>query len=908
MLAQLSRFRRSFLDVREGEYGRTLFVSLYLMFVLFAYYILKPVSRALFVDRMDPDKLPGLYMLIAPVGGLLAYVYSRVTMQISLKAAVNAATFFSIGFTVLMGYLIKFQWVWTYYVFNIWVSMFSIMMVTQGWVLAANVFNTREAKRLYGMLGLGSVIGAGFGGSFTAFAVTLIGENNLIYFSALITLLAYLMFIGLLRVPGVNLEKAKAHEDEPEETFSFGDIMRDIRHYRHLQVIVGIVLLTFIVDVTVEYQFQVFAKSQYKGRELTAFMGSFNGIYLNLVNFVFQFFLTAAVVRWVGVGGVLQIMPITISMTSLGIFFAPGVLSTSLARLTEAATRYTFNRTGMELLYLPLPLDLRNRTKAFLDIFVDRFGRGFGGLFLQIFTVWLAVKPRELSLVILLFTASWSVLAWMAQREYLRSVRRRLESRTLDFEEIRISVSDPAVIALLETTARGDNARQAAYALRLLGETQGYDAMPLATSLAGSRLPDVRARVFSLAAQAADESLLPQALAEIRNARAGATTASIKPAVDYALSVSPERQDLASRLLNHPSGIVAEAALALQPADSITLEWVTSMASSPDGSKRRLAAIALRKLGDTGTPLLHSLLADGQMNVAEAALATAGELRKRIYLEHIVQRLADSQLRGAALDALANYGSTIAGTLRDLLEDPQLAASIRRRIPRALEHMRDQRAADELMAALSVPDLTLRAAVVEALSRLRRAAPELNFGPSVVDREILDEAKRYYVLSASIDPFRQQAPASGATRLLASTLEERLNATLLRLFQLLGLRYPAAEIHAAHRALKGRSSEDHSAAIEFLDSVVDREVKRYLMPLLDDHARVLERAKDLYGIERHTLESALRELIKSGDPWLVCCAIAAGAKLKMSSLKADVLALEGKAGLEVDRLVAAWPN
>jgi hypothetical protein len=37
------------------------------------------------------------------------------------------------------------------------------------------------------------------------------------------------------------------------------------------------------------------------------------------------------------------------------------VATSSAVRLTEAATRYTLNRTGMELLYMPLPQELRNR-------------------------------------------------------------------------------------------------------------------------------------------------------------------------------------------------------------------------------------------------------------------------------------------------------------------------------------------------------------------------------------------------------------------------------------------------------------------------------------------------------------------------------------------------------------------
>ena len=40
----------------------------YLLSVLFAYYILKPVSRAMFLTRFDFDNLPALYILIAAVG------------------------------------------------------------------------------------------------------------------------------------------------------------------------------------------------------------------------------------------------------------------------------------------------------------------------------------------------------------------------------------------------------------------------------------------------------------------------------------------------------------------------------------------------------------------------------------------------------------------------------------------------------------------------------------------------------------------------------------------------------------------------------------------------------------------------------------------------------------------------
>ena len=69
---------------------------------------------------------------------------------------------------LVIWWMLRFNFDWMLYLFNIWVSLFSIVTVSQGWLVAANVFNSREAKRLYGLLGLSAVAGAAFGGEFTA--------------------------------------------------------------------------------------------------------------------------------------------------------------------------------------------------------------------------------------------------------------------------------------------------------------------------------------------------------------------------------------------------------------------------------------------------------------------------------------------------------------------------------------------------------------------------------------------------------------------------------------------------------------------------------------------------------------------------------------------------------------------
>jgi AAA family ATP:ADP antiporter len=99
------------------------------------------------------------------------------------------------------------------YVFNVWVSLFSVVLVSQGWLVASNIFNAREAKRLYGLLGVALVIGAWSGGEFTHWVVKYVGTNNLLPAAAVLVILAYGAFRVAAAQKGVRLSAARAAND-----------------------------------------------------------------------------------------------------------------------------------------------------------------------------------------------------------------------------------------------------------------------------------------------------------------------------------------------------------------------------------------------------------------------------------------------------------------------------------------------------------------------------------------------------------------------------------------------------------------------------------------------------------------------------------------------------------------------
>lgn len=904
MIRKLQSYWRGLVDVREGEYLRTLFMSLYMLLILAAYYVLRPVSRALFLKKFDIDKLPSLYILIAVVGGIIAFLYSKVAVKWSLKVAVTGTMVWAVACLGSIWWLLQFNFSWMLFVFEIWVKVFSIVLVSQGWLVAANVFTSREAKRLYGILGISSVVGAAFGGSFTALVIEAVGIRNLLLASGVILFGAWSMFLAAISQSGVSLAGAAAAEDE-SEGFSFGDIVSAVRSHRHLQVIVGIISLTYIVDVMVEYQWNAMANQAYKNTsELAAYMATFQGLYTNIASFLL-FLLTAVVVARFGVGGTLLIMPATITAASLAVYAAPSVLATSMARLLEASMRYSFNRTGMELLYLPLPVDLKNRTKAFVDVFVDRMARGAGGLLLAVLTGIAGLGVREISLVVAGFGGLSILLCLRARKEYVATVRARITARRLDLESARITVNDPAMIGVLEEAARGPHPRQVAYSLSLLAQAPGYQITPLLDQLVHHADAGVRAKVFELARAAGHAALLDAALEEIRSRRPDSRQA-VDQAVRFAMAVSPDPNELAMRLLNHPNPAVPLGAidvLAQNPVAAraiLALDWISAAAGDSNPGRRQLAASALGARREEGSPVLLRLLADGDPGVTAAACEAAAAILDRSYVQPMVSRLGEARVRGAVIGSLAIFGPRIAGTLGDFLEDPATPMAVRRQIPRVLRHVTDQRSIDVLLRSIGMENLILRFNVIRSLNRLREDAPDLNYGADSVRRQILDEARYYYKMQAALAPFRDQRDPATPAGLLSRTIEARLKETIERLFRLLGLRYPQKEIYAAWLAVHRGSSLDHSAAVEFLDSVLDREMKRILMPLLDSAEHQALAGRDLFGLEARTAEEAVRELLESGDVWLVACAIATAAQFGLRSLGPRIRQLsEDGAGAEV---------
>ena len=111
---------------------------------------------------------------------------------------------------------------------------------------------------------------------------------------------------------------------------------------------------------------------------ITAFLAQVT-FYLSLAGFVVQVGLTSRIHRSLGLAFALLMLPVSLGATG---GHHPAERRARGRRRSRACStrslRYTLDKTTREVLFLPLPPDLKYRAKPFVDVTMDRFAKALG--------------------------------------------------------------------------------------------------------------------------------------------------------------------------------------------------------------------------------------------------------------------------------------------------------------------------------------------------------------------------------------------------------------------------------------------------------------------------------------------------------------------------------------------------
>lgn len=870
-------------DIRQGELSRTALLFSYSFLIIASYYILKPMTRSLFLKNQGPAELPYVYMLVALVVGVVAVFYARFASKLRLQRLINGTTL------VIMGILLIFWWLLKidvkseglYYGLYIWTSIYGVLTISQFWLLANYMFNPREAKRLFPILTVGAILGGIMGGYFTGALVKHIGTSNLALISIGFLGLTIILMNLVWRRRNILQESPRrisAQRDEGKSYQIVGEVFNLIRNSRHLALLMGIVAMTVMVSQIADFQFSIYASKEIKETDkLTGFFGLWFSN-LSIVSLIFQVLFAGVIIRRFGVGSSILFLPLVMLVTSLWVFLGYGLISILALRIGDGAFRHSINRVGIELLYLPIPPEVKKKTKTFVDMFADRFARGISGFLLLIFYTWLDLSVERISLMAVVLVGLWLLLGLKTHREYINTFRQALAKRRIDADTLTVSIKDEAAINTLISALGSQNERQVVYALELLDSVTGVDLLPPLRPLLKHVSPEVRLRSLQLLEQCHDRELIR----DVKSLLHDPDVEVRREAVRYFSRFSSEsaEETLRQWLQDENSGLRSAALYCVteQPELAAKLLYPELIDSFFKGGVEDRAQLA-DALGVLNDEAYHSflleLLQDSDDYFRTRAIASAGQTRSRVFVPVLLQHLEVHTFRRAAIEALANYGDGILETLFHYLSNEGIQISVRFGITRVLGLIGSQRNVDMLLDYLNQHNGILRYYIIKALNKLHTQYPDLDFDQRV-EKALTQEIRKYYRLFTVLyNADKKDNNYSPCSQLLKRSIRERLDDHFERIFRLLGLRYAPKDIYNAYTATISSNLNVRSNAVEFLDNILPQNLKRLLLPLVDELPveQMLQQINGLLDVQVSNRKQALQILVSDSDPWLRACSL-----------------------------------
>ncbi len=368
---------RWFVDFRsDRELKGMLWAAAYGFFIMFSYYILRAVRDE--IAAADRGNLQILWTAVFLVMVLVAVpAYSWVASRYSRGVFVPLANRFFIACLVAFWASLVLLPVearpWIDRVFYVWTSVFALFVVTVFWGLVADCFDNDQAKRLFAFIAVGASLGGIVGSEVTARLAVQVPVFTLLLISCVPLEVASWFAGALHRNFGTGVVLDAAERERPLT----GDAISGMKAVFASPYLAGIA--AFIALMTFASTVLYFAQSDLVGEaivdrgERRAFLARIDQL-VNVLTILFEVWLTARVIRWLGVGLALAAVPAAVALGFVALGLYPTLWTLVVVQVVYRAGRYGMTKPAREVLFTVVSREEKYKSKAFIDAAVYRGG------------------------------------------------------------------------------------------------------------------------------------------------------------------------------------------------------------------------------------------------------------------------------------------------------------------------------------------------------------------------------------------------------------------------------------------------------------------------------------------------------------------------------------------------------
>ena len=395
----------------DTEFAGLLWATAYGFFIMFSYYILRAVRDE--ISASDRGNLQIIWTAVFLVMLVAVPAYSWLTSRFSRGVFVPMANRVLIaclvGFWLSLVFLPDGARPWIDRVFYVYSSVFALFVVTVFWGLVADCFTNAQGRRMFAFIAVGSSIGGIAGSTVTATLAEAVPVFSLLLIACVPLEIASWCALVLHRKFETGSVTTEGGRDRVVEGNAWSGMKAVFRSRYLMGIAAFIALMTFVSTMLYFQQAHLVAEAFTDRGVRTAFFAKID-LAVNVLTIVFQVYLTARIMKWVGVGVTLAALPVlmTLGFVSLGMY--PTLAILVVTQVVYRAGRYGLTKPAREVLWTVLGREAKYKSKPFLDAAVYRGGDLVSGwIYAGLAAIGLSIGA--ISLIAAPVAGIWAILA-----------------------------------------------------------------------------------------------------------------------------------------------------------------------------------------------------------------------------------------------------------------------------------------------------------------------------------------------------------------------------------------------------------------------------------------------------------------------------------------------------------------
>ena len=801
--------------------------TLILFFHFFAYVAISITGTAArdayFLNMVDKKYLPLMFLAIAIVLSIVIEIYSRLSKNRDLSTIVTGTGIIFIATLLaiqkhLEGWVIPFLYVWK--------DVIDAIIITQFWLIASQVFDPRQAKRLFGLLGAGGALAAIIIGSSISQFVSVFGSENLLFVTMSFIIIVILM-ANLIR-PYRNLNEQKHQTSKKDVHKNTGKSFTP--YLKSLAIIIG---LAAVASRVVDYQFKITAVASFPNQDdLVNFFGQYYAV-TGVATMIIQLFITSRLLSRFGIIVAILILPTLFMAGAAGFLMSPVLAAVYISKFSDQVFRFTFHNASIQLLWIPVKRTIKNRLKPVIEGSIRAGLEGVSGILIFLSITMFNVPIHYLSISIILITIYWIKRSFRLKKLYIKELQSAIEKRELNFEELTLDIQDEAMVKTINLALNNDDESQQILALEMIKDIPLTPWKDSLNRLLNDGSMIVKKEILNISFD--DENIISdQKIISLINNESDLEIESIEIAgkrkLTDALPIIMDRIDAE----NKEKQLIAAAAIRNIDPDSSNKEKDLLLSAFNSNDENICSLIIIQMKNDNEIlpdEKLIKYVNEESSKVRNAALSVAESRASLVLLPHIIQCLSYPRSAMPARSALQVYDENeVVKLLIENAQNQNVEKSLVIGVIRTIKKYPTKDSIDMLLSVISPKIPPIQAVAVDSLIHIARELPLDEKQIAITKEELIKTSKYAYEKIIALS----QIEENEKNQLLRYLLQDEVRKLIPVIMKLGILDKPQTPIETYIQYVLNNEEDKLPYVLEFFENIFSQEERKIVNSLIDD--------------------------------------------------------------------------